>query len=290
MAHLQLPFDTVKGRMKQRRMMRRGRRGRRINRKVSYNQRSHRQARFDNRRSKKVPPSIRANRQLELRVIKELTKIYPLTTAVWEVVAARGDKGFSPVMVAQHWAINQLENLLPVVRQEGWQTSNLRQWIGLEKQKTQKGDAIPATHAVDGISLASRQFVRYRQLKGKQGWWEGSVNITLAPFAVIRRPPICRRQLHLMVQSLGGTRRKYGGTTTRHGFRKGDYVKAEMAGRVVYGWVSGDTDRQVSVSDINWRRLGQFSAKKTCLVKRSTGLLVSPHKGLSNLTPQRGKI
>lgn len=256
MAHLQLPFETVKGRMEQRRMMRRGRRGRRINRNRPYSQRAHRQARFDNGRSKKVPPSIRANRQLELRVIKELAKIYPLTTAVWEVVVARGDNGFSPVMVAQYWAIEQLEKLLPVVKQEGWQTSNLRQWIGLEKQKTSKGDAIPVTHAVDGISLASSQFVRYRQIKGKQGWWDGSVGITPAPFAVIRRPPICRRQLHLMVPSIGGIRRKYGGTTTRHGFRKGDYVKAEMAGRVVYGWVSGDTERQVSVSDINWKRLG----------------------------------
>ena len=90
-----------------------------------------------------------------------------------------------------------------------------------------------------------------------------------------------------MVPVIGGVRRKYGGTTTRHGFRKGDYVKAEMAGRVVKGWVSGDTERQVSVSDISWRRLGQFSVKKTCLVKRSTGLLVSPHKGLSNLATTR---
>ncbi len=290
MAHLQLSFDTVKGRMEQRRMMRRGRRGRRINRKVHYSQRAHRQKRFDNRRQKKVPPSIRANRQLELRVIKELIKIYPLSTAVWEVVVARGDKGFSPVMVAQHWAIDQLKKSLPVVTQKGWQTSNTRQHLRLEKQKTKKGDTIPATHAVDGISLASSQFVRYRLCKGKQGWWEGEVLITPAPFAVIRRPPICRRQLHLMVPQKGGVRRKYGGTTTRHGFRKGDYVKAEMAGRVVYGWVSGDTERQVSVSDINWRRLGQFSAKKTCLVKRSTGLLVLPSKGLSNLTPRWGKI
>lgn len=70
--------------------------------------------------------------------------------------------------------------------------------------------------------------------------------------AVIRCPPICRRQLHLMVPAKGGIRRKYGGTTTRHGFRKGDYVKAEMAGRVVYGWVSGDTKRQVSVSNADW--------------------------------------
>ncbi len=155
MAHLQLPFDTVKERMEQRRMMRRGRRGRRINRKIPYNQRAHRQARSNNRRSGKVPPSIRANRHLELRVVKELTKIYPLTTAVWEVVVARGDQGFSPVMVAQYWAIEQIEKLLPVVKQKGWQTSNLRQHLGLEKQKLKKGDAIPATHAVDGISLAS---------------------------------------------------------------------------------------------------------------------------------------
>src|SRR4028119_2468991 len=290
MAHIELPFETVKQRMEQRRMMRRGHRGRRINRKVPYNQRAHRQKRFDNRRQTKVPPSIRANRQLELRVITELTKIYPLTTAVWEVVVARGDKGFSPVMVAQYWAINQLEKLLPVVKQEGWQTSNLRQWIGLEKQKTKKSDAIPATHAVDGISLASSQFIRYRQLKGKQGWWEGSVGITPAPFAVIRRPATCRRQLHLMVPSKGGTRRKYGGTTTRHGFRKGDYVKAEMAGRVVYGWVSGDTEKQVSVSNADWKRLGQFSAKKVQLLQRSTGLIVVPSPGLSNLPLLKGEI
>lgn len=288
MAHLQLPFEAVKGRMAQRRLMRRGRRGRRINRKAPYNQRAHRQVRFANRRSKKVPPSIRANRQLELRVIKELIKIYPLTAAVWEVVVARGDKGFSPVMVAQYWAIDQLKKLLPVVNQEGWQTSNTRQWLRLEKQKTAKGDAIPATHAVDGISLASSQFVRYRQIKGKQGWWEGSVNITPAPFAVIRRPPISRRQLHLMVPAKGGVRRKYGGTITRHGFRKGDYVKAKQAGRIYYGWVSGDTDKQVSVSDSNWKRLGQFSAKKVQLLQRSTGLIVVPSTGLSNLTPQWG--
>jgi hypothetical protein len=290
MAHLQLPFDTVKGRMEQRRMMRRGRRGRRINRKAPYNQRAHRQARFDNRRQKKVPPSIRANRQLELRVIRELTRIYPLSTAVWEVVIARGNKGFSPVMVAQYWAIEQLKQLISVVTQEGWQTSNLRQWIGLEKQKTQKGDAIPATHAVDGVSLASSQFVKYRQLKGKQGWWEGSVGITPAPFAVIRRPPTCRRQLHLMVQSLGGIRRKYGGTTTRHGFRKGDYVRAKQAGRVYYGWVSGDTERQVSVSNAQWKRLGQFTANKVQLLQRSTGLIVVPSTGLSNLTTSSGEI
>ena len=90
--------------------------------------------------------------------------------------------------------------------------------------------------------------------------------------------------------SKGGVRRKYGGTTTRHGFRKGDYVKAEMAGRVVYGWVSGDTEKQVSVSNADWKRLGQFSAKKVQLLQQSTGLIVVPSTGLSNLPLLKGSI
>jgi hypothetical protein len=101
MLHLVLPFKTVKNRMEQRAMMRRGRRGRRIDRKVAFNKRAHRQARFDNRRQKKVPPSIRANKTLELRVLSEIIKLYPVQNIIVERVMARGDKGFSPVMVGQ---------------------------------------------------------------------------------------------------------------------------------------------------------------------------------------------
>ncbi len=292
MAHLVLPFQSVKDRMEQRRMMRRGRRGRRINRKVSCSQRAHRQKRFNNRRNNKLPPSIRANRQLELRAATELYRIYPISNVVYEYVRADVDlnsgcktakrgRGFSPVMVGQKWMLKQLSKLAPTSTQYGWETAAIRQHLGLAKEKKTKSNQSPETHAVDGVSLASTPFIQYRQLKGKQGWWDGFVSITPAPFVVIRRSPISRRQLHLMVPSKGGTRRKYGGTTTRHGFRKGDLVKARMAERTCIGWVSGDTQRQVSVSDLNWKRLGQFTASKVQLLCRATGLLVSSQRYLS---------
>ena len=268
MAHLILPFQTIKDRMEQRQMMRRNRR---------YRKCRHRPARFSNRKFKKVPPSIKANRQLELRVVKELLDIYPITSIVYEVVKADSSKSFSPVMVGQFWMLAQLEKMLPVEQKYGWETAQIRTQLGLEKQKSHKGDAVPQTHAVDGIALAASQFIAYQQWQTANAHganWVGECLVTPALFAVIRRPPISRRQLHLMVPSIGGLRRKYGGTTTRHGVRKGDFVKAEQAGRVSYGWVSGDTERQVSVSDINWKRIAQFTAKKVHLIRRSTGLLV----------------
>lgn len=294
MAHLVLPFETVKKRMEQRAMMRRTRRARRINRAVPFAQRNHRQKRFSNRIHGKLPPSIRANRQLELTTAKELAAIFPVSAIVWEYVRAdvdltsgrkkaRSGKGFSPVMVGQSYMLQWLSEIAPVHKLEGWETATLRRHLGLEKSKD-KAAQTPQSHAVDGVALAASQFVEYRtfntrKTRGRE--WVGHVNLTPSLFKVIRRPPISRRQLHLFQFSKGGKRRKYGGTVTQHGFRKGDLVKAEMAGRQYVGWVSGDTTRQVSVSNADWRRLGQFAKSKVQLLKRNTGLLVS---GVSNPT------
>lgn len=298
-AHLELPFERVKERMENRKMLRRSRRSRRINRDVPFKLRNHRQKRFDNRRGKKLAPSIRANRQLELRVVKELATLFPVVAIGYEKVradvdltsgrkGARSGKGFSPVMIGQAWAIEQMSQIAPVYIRYGWQadgngTSQLRTGLGLPKTKN-KAEQTPQSHAVDGVAIACGYFIQYRpfhQGRNHGHTWVGDVNITSALFVVVQRPPISRRQLHLMVPAKGGARRKYGGTVTRHGFRKGDLVRAEMAGRVSVGWVSGDTARQVSVSDFNWRRIGQFTASKVQLLYRATGILVNCPERLS---------
>lgn len=282
--HLELPFKRVRERMDNRRLMRRGRRGRRINRKISFELRAHRQKRFSNRRNSKLAPSIKANRQLEIRVISELAKIYPVSDIYFEYVkadvdltsgrkGAKSGKGFSAVMVGQKWAIEQLSKIATVHTRFGWQTSNLRKHLGLEKSKN-KAEQSPKSHANDGIALACFRFLDYLPFHTNNGHghdWKGFVTVTDCQFAIVKRPPISRRQLHLMVPSKGGIRRKYGGTTTRHGFRKGDLVYSPKG----IGYVSGDTEKQLSVSDTNWKRLGQIAVSKIQLIRRSNGLIVS---------------
>ncbi|MEH2460021.1 hypothetical protein [Nostoc sp.] len=177
-------------------------------------------------------------------------------------------------MVGQKWMLEQLASFGSVIKIEGYQTASTRKHLGLVKNKADKSKAEFNTHAIDGVAIAASHFVEYRQyhnVKEDGGRWFGSVIITPAIFRVIRRPPYSRRQLHLMVPSVGGIRRKYGGSTTRHALRKGDLVNSPKG----IGYVSGDTEKQISVSDANWKRLGQIASSKVRLIRRSNGLIVA---------------
>lgn len=189
-AHFVLPFDRVKERLgsavikqgkviknvRNRALQRRARRGRRINRKVPFNQRAHRQKRFNNRIQKgKLVPSIRASREMEIRVIAELSQVFPISKIVYELVkadvdltsgrkGARSGKGFSPVMVGQNYCVEKLKSIAPVKTVYGWQknnngTSQIRRYLKLEKIKDKKAQ-VPESHAVDGIALGASEFVR----------------------------------------------------------------------------------------------------------------------------------
>jgi len=288
MAHLVLPFKSVTQKMTGRRILRRARRGRRINRNIYYQCRNHREKRFDNRRQKKLPPSIRANKQLELRVAKELLRIFPISDIRYEYIKARTEngkgKGFSPAMVGQKVMLEWLEQLRPTTVQEGWQTSILRQQLGLAKDKSDKSAQKPETHAHDGIALAASHFMsfeRFHTLNTRGHHWVGQVRVTSAPFRIISRPNLFRRQLHFEnpVTDVPNNRKRKGGTVTPFNLRSGDLVKAEKAGKSYTGWIGGytqtDTTRNVSIYDHNWKRVGQFSPNKVKLLQRSTRLCVA---------------
>jgi hypothetical protein len=288
-AHLELPFKRVIARKQAQKILRRSRRGRRINRKVSFKLRAHRQKRFNNRRGNKLPPSTRANRQLELRIVKELMRILPISSLVYEYVkadvdltsgrkSARSGKGFSPTMVGQKWMVKELEKLTSTFVLEGWKTSILRKQLGLEKNKNKASQDV-SSHANDAIALGASQFMEYKayQVGNNRGHrWLGTIELTTSPFRVIARPQLYRRQLHFENPSKGGIRKRKGGTVTPFGFRSGDLVIATKGKNTVKGWVGGysKTNKVISLYDVNWRRLGQFSVSKANLLKRSSGLSV----------------
>jgi hypothetical protein len=310
-AHLVLPFQRVKERLgaavikkgkviknvRGRALQRRARRGRRINRKIPFQLRAHRQKRFSNRKQSKVPPSIWAARQMEIRVIKELAKIFPIQSIVYEVVkadvdltsgrkGARSGKGFSPVMAAQYKAMDVLSAICPVVKRYGWQkdgngTSQIRKQLGLIKCNDKKAQT-PEAHATDGIALAASQFYYFGLTPGlgeDYMTWKGNVDITPAPFHIITRPAYFRRALHFDNAAKGGTRKRKGGTITPFGYRSGDRVQVNTKGQLIKGWVGGFTctskKKQVSVYNQNWERLGQFGLKQIQLLRRNNKLCVT---------------
>lgn len=288
--HLVLPFKRVVARKQAQKILRRARRGRRINRNIPFAGRAHRQKRFDNRRGNKLPPSIRANRQLELRIVKELVKLFPVTEIVYEYVKAdvdltsgrkkaRSGKGFSPVMVGQKWMLEQLSLIATTHKLEGWKTSILRKQLGLEKNKDDKSSQDVTSHANDAIALCASRFLPYKTFhtaNSRGHHWVGSIRLTDAPFKVIARPQLYRRQLHFENPSSKGIRKRKGGTVTPFGFRSGDKVAATKGKLTVKGYIGGysQPNKVVSIYDVNWKRLGQFFVSKTKLLKRSNGLCV----------------
>ena len=142
---------------------------------------------------------------------------------------------------------------------DGWETSVRRKELGLKKV-SKKNARIPEAHVTDAITLCSLVL--------------NGIRLTSFPFDILRRPKYSRRKLHLEQPAKGGIRRQHGGTTTPFVFRKGDYVEATQGERTCRGWVSGYTKNIISVSDFDWKRLGQFVVKKVRLLERNSGLLL----------------
>jgi len=150
----------------------------------------------------------------------------------------------------------------------------------LSKDKTDKSKQCPETHAHDAVALTASHFMQFESFhtaNSRGHHWVGAVQLSPAPFRVITRPNLFRRQLHFENFSKGGIRKRKGGTITPWRLRSGDFVKAEKAGKIYFGWIGGysEVNRVMSIYDHNWRRQGQFSVSKVQLVRKDNGLCIA---------------
>ncbi len=276
--------QSVTGKMAKRTELRGTRRGQRINRKKPFKLRNHRQKRFSNRRQNKLPPSVKANRQMELRILLEMAVILPVSEIRDESCGGNTNKngfGISPVTVGHKWFRTEASKIAPVVEVDSLDTGKYRNQLGLTKDKKDKSKQCPETHANDAIALASTYFINYQQFQtskihGHQ--WIGKCIVSSAPFIVVTRPKLFRRKLHQENYKKGGILKRQGGTITPFGFRCGDYVQSTKKNEVVQGWIGGFTNtfktKNVSIYDHNWSRIGQFNPKSVKLINRSSRLCV----------------
>ena len=223
--------DWVKDALEVRRNMRRARRWRNCRR---------RQPRFDNRHSKKLPPSTKARWQMKLRIVNQLIKIFPVTDFIVEDIRAVTKPGrgkwnvsFSPLEQGKKWFYEELSKLGKLTTKEGYETKVMRDQFGLKKDKNKLSDTFYA-HNVDSWVLAN--FVVGGHEKPDN---EKMIKIVPMQFH--------RRVLHALQPVPGGERRDYGSTMSM-GFKRGSLIKHKQHG-VVY--VGGTSKGKISVHNIN---------------------------------------
>ncbi len=283
--NLNLPRKQVSKRMAERAVLRRTRRGRRIKRGLPFKQRNHRQKRFDNRRQSKLPPSINSNKQLELRIVKELLVVYPITHFYVEQLTKSDTPAFTRAAQGQTYLLKQLLGLGQVVLVEGWETSNTRQYLGLPKSKN-KGEQSPSAHVNDAIALACRHFIRYGpNTAGSQTgyFWKGNVQVTNFNFATVERLPSRPRKMHDLTIQKGGKRDKYGGFQGTHSYKNGDVVQYKTKRSCFTGIVSANDLYEFCPKK---KRLKQgITDKNTHLLRHSANLLIQRQKMVSGIHP-----
>lgn len=228
-----------------------------------------RKKRFDNRRRRVgwIAPSQQSKVELRQKIVRELAKVYPIDEVGVEDIAfdhynKKYGKYFSTAEIGKTAFYRTLEEIASIVKFKGWQTSALRKEYDIPKS-SKKDVLLPESHANDAVALLC-------------GMFDHLVAYTGACFWYWQRPEFSRRALHRQHHQKGHLRPLFGGTTNGSSFRKGDYVEAQKADKGYVGWVCGlPTERTplVGVLDSQGKRIGQFTIKKTELIRKSTGVL-----------------
>jgi hypothetical protein len=213
---------------------------RRIMRRSRRNRKTPCRKNRSNRMKGSLSPSTKARWQWKLRIVRQLTKIFPITDFVVEDIKARTTKGgkrwnisFSPLEVGKQWFYAELKKIGEVHLKQGWETAQLRTIAGLSKTK-KKLDEVFEAHCVDSWVLAN--------------WFVGGhIQPDNKEILFISPIRLHRRQLHMLQFAKGGKRKNYGGTRSS-GFKRGSLVN-----HVKYGftYVGGTMGGKVSLHAID---------------------------------------
>ena len=187
-----------------------------------------------------LTPSTRARWQLKLRLLDQLSKVYPTTDVVVEDVKAWAKKGqrkwnrsFSPLEVGKAWFYSEIKTRgFSLTLYRGITTCILRFFYDVEKTLKKMAEVFSA-HCVDSWCLANDVI----------GGHMKPDNERLLCVVPLR---FHRRQLHALQPSAGGSRRPYGGTRSL-GMQRGTLVRHPQYGVVYLG---GHTKNRVSLHSL----------------------------------------
>lgn len=233
---IELP-QYIAEKLKQRREARRNRRYRKCRR---------RPARLQNRKRKEnwLAPSQKAKIDFRLKIIDELRKLYPISSAVAEDVRFnhykhRWNKYASTAEIGKALTYSTLKewfNSLSLIR--GQQTAALRRKYQVKKSSKKKERSI-WSHAIDAVVMAAD----YLSLD----------KFSIPNFYVWKRYQYIRRQLHTFRPAKGGIRRRMGGSWCL-GFKKGDIVIWRGKLGRVSGYMENPPKISLRTADIENRR------------------------------------
>lgn len=209
---------------------------------------------FNNRQQNRTPPSTKARWDVKLRIVQQLKKIIPISVAVVEDVKARAKKGqrrwnknFSPIEAGKQYFYTELRRIgLGVKTKRGSETQQLRGTYGLRKLCS-KSKPVFETHCVDAWVLAASE--------------AGAKQPTTRSLHYLAPIRFHRRQLHKLQPSVGGKRRREGGTISL-GIKRGTLVKHAKYGLC---YVGGNMKGKLSLHALTTGERLTQTAKKTDL-------------------------
>ena len=202
-----------------------------------------------------IPAGTRARWDWKLRILKWLSKMFPITHVCVEDIKAKSieraqkwNQSFSPLEVGKQWFYSEVEKRWQLLTRQGWETKEIRDRLGLKKSSQKLAETFEA-HCVDSWCLA------YQTVGGNPIPDKISI-FCISPI------PIRRRGLHRQHPQQGGKRPRYGGTTWN------GLVKNTLVRHIKHGLtrISGFSKQGISLYSLEGKRLCQNAKIQDCKI------------------------